>query len=88
MSSRSGMGKSLYVQRTAERLKEQVGSAEDVCVTIPIHGPTITPDSVLTFLAHHLENSKCMIYHLDVAPSVRIFSKNSLPSLMFTVLVY
>ena len=68
-SVRSGMGKSLYVKRMAEQLREHktVGT---VCVTIPIHGPTVSPNTVMELLKEHLINSHGTIFHLDVAPSV------------------
>ena len=66
------MGKSLYVQRMAVQLKT-VTKAElaDCQVVIPIHGPVVTPDVVLKFLKEHYQKTKCMIYHFDIAPSVR-----------------
>ena len=71
-SEQSGMGKSLYIHRMAEQLKT-VAKAELVnCqVVIPIHGPVVTPDVVIKFLKEHYQNHKCMIYHFDIAPSVR-----------------
>jgi hypothetical protein len=66
------MGKSLYIHRMAEQLK-MVTKAEvtDCEVVIPIHGPVVTPDVVLKFLKDHYRENKCMIYHFDIAPSVR-----------------
>ena len=72
LSSQSGMGKSLYVQRIAEKLKTEMELSEDASVTIPMHGPVVTPDSMLQFFSKYMEKSKCAIYHLDVAPSVSI----------------
>ena len=71
-SERTGMGKSLYIQRMAAELKSVIKvKFVDCQVVIPIHGPIVTPDVVLTFLKEHYENNKCMIYHFDIAPSVR-----------------
>ena len=72
-SERAGMGKSLFIQRMAEELKI-VSKTEPVHVTIPIHGPIVTSDVVLTFLKEHYKNNKCMIYHFDIAPSVRVYA--------------
>ena len=72
-SERAGMGKSLFIQRMAEKLKI-VSKTETVHVTIPIHGPIVTSDDVLTFLKEHYKNNKCMIYHFDIAPSVRVYA--------------
>ena len=66
------MGKSLYIRRMAEQL-ETVTKAklEDCQVVIPIHGPVVTPDVVLKFLKEHYRKNKCVMYHFDIAPSVR-----------------
>lgn len=69
MSKRSGMGKSLYVQRRAEELHSRM-SRDDLAVTIPIHGPVVTNDTVLEFFNEQIERTKCTIYHLDIAPRV------------------
>ena len=62
------MGKSLYIQRMAQKLDK---NATAVCVTIPIHGPSVTADVVLTHLKdHYHHHKKAMIYHFDIAPSV------------------
>ena len=68
-STRSGMGKSLYVKRMADQLRahKAVGT---VCVTIPLHGPTVSPDIVMEFLKEHLMDLHCTIFHFDIAPSV------------------
>ena len=71
-STRSGMGKSLYIQRLSEKLTSKIGSKEDVIATIPIHGPIVTPDTVLDLLAKHIDRDECTIYHIDVAPSVSL----------------
>ena len=68
-STRSGMGKSLYIQRMAEDLRICVNT-DNVYVTVPIHGPNVTPNNVLKFLQPHMEKPHCVIYHFDVAPTV------------------
>ena len=77
-SERSGMGKSLYIHRMAEQLKA-VTKAElaDCQVVIPIHGPVVTPDVLLKFLKEHYRKGKCVIYHFDIAPSVRTVMADS-----------
>jgi hypothetical protein len=69
LSRRSGMGKSLYIRRMAGRLKSQKLKQND-CVTIPIHGPAVSPDTVLEFLNQYDfdANSQCSIFHFDIAP--------------------
>ena len=69
-STRSGMGKSLYIQRLTETLQALLPSNAVARVTIPIHGPTITPDMMLDFFEKHMDTDVCTIYHLDIAPSV------------------
>ena len=71
--NRSGMGKSLYIQRLAEDLKERLEQTEVSCVTIPLHGPVITPDTVLELFQNHFKKPSCYIYHIDIAPSVSMF---------------
>ena len=66
------MGKSLYIQRRADELKQNLLSTNPVHVTIPIHGPVATSDIVLEFLRQHMDRGNCTIYHLDIAPSVSV----------------
>ena len=70
-SQRSGMGKSLYIRRRAEFLVD-LNPTSKGCVTIPVHGPRVTPDSVMAFLKDHIANSTGTIFHIDVSPSVSI----------------
>ena len=70
-SNRGGMGKSLFIKRMAQRLKQECKSQESVYAVIPIHGPLVTSDVILKFFMGRYEDDKCMIYHLDIAPSVR-----------------
>ena len=72
-STRSGMGKSLYIQRLTESLQTMRPSNAVARVIIPIHGPTITPDMMLDFFEKHFDSDVCIIYHLDVAPSVSTY---------------
>jgi hypothetical protein len=66
------MGKSLYIRRMAEQLKIITNAEPADCkVVIPVHGPVIASDVVLKFLKEHYRKNKCMIYHFDIAPSVR-----------------
>ena len=66
------MGKSLYVQRLAEKLQQSLRTTETVQVTIPLHGPVVTPDTVLELFKDHLKKPTCCIYHIDIAPNVSI----------------
>ena len=72
-SDRSGMGKSLYIKRLAQNLAMNLSRTEEaVHVTIPLHGPLVTPDTVLRLFKDHFKNQTCCIYHIDISPSVRI----------------
>ena len=64
------MGKSLYIQRMVEQLQMNVRSTGKACVTVPLHGPKVTPDLVMDYLEHHMQESACTIYHLDIASTV------------------
>jgi len=64
------MGKSLYIQRLTEDLMTTttVGPHE---IIIPIHGPKVTPDTIVNTLMNHCDNSHATIFHLDISPNVR-----------------
>ena len=68
------MGKSLYVQRLAEKLQKQLKTSEPVHVTVPLHGPVVTPDTVLDLFKEHWKKPTSYIYHIDVASNVRFLS--------------
>ena len=70
MSDRSGMGKSMYIQRLAEDLRRILRQQEVAHVTIPLHGPAVTPDTVLELFKDHFKRPTCCIYHIDIAPNV------------------
>ncbi len=69
-STRSGMGKSLYISRMADRLRLQC-STRNLSVTIPVHGPVVTQDTVMELLKEHMTNSTSTVFHLDVSRTVR-----------------
>ena len=67
-SQRSGMGKSLFVKRMAQTL-QCTDQYQAHLVSIPIHGPLVTADSVMELLKVHL----CVqfsIFHFDIASDV------------------
>ena len=64
------MGKTLFITRMAERLQSVVVEG-DVHITIPVHGPLVTTDSVMQYLVNHQSTSHCTILHFDISPSVR-----------------
>lgn len=64
------MGKSLFIQRMVEQLQMNVRNTGKVCITVPLHGPKVTPDVVMDYLEKHMLESACTIFHLDIAPTV------------------
>ena len=72
-SQRAGMGKSLYIQRRREALKSVTTHGPHE-VIVPIHGPMVTPDTVVGALKPHMGMSRPIIFHLDIAPNVSYWS--------------
>ena len=74
------MGKSLYVSRLTEKLKEKLNESNQsvtysLRVTIPVHGPTVNYDEIMKSLQQHSSNFADLppqIFHFDIASSVRI----------------
>ena len=68
------MGKSLYIQRMKEELKNKCyGISSDVI--IPVHGPKVTNDSIVQLLKSSVGNkdtNQAIIFHLDISPNVSI----------------
>ena len=70
-STRAGMGKSLFITRMAEKLQSVV-VGDNVHITIPIHGPQVTTDSIMQYLVNAYGRNKSheIILHFDISPSV------------------
>ncbi len=66
------MGKSLYVKKKAVSLSPAMSNGSDICVTIPIHGPVVTADTLMDYFKKYAGRENCTIYHLDIAPRVSI----------------
>ena len=67
-SQRSGMGKSLFIKRMAQA-QQCADQYQAHLVSIPIHGPLVTTDTVMELLRVHL----CVqfsIIHFDIASDV------------------
>ena len=64
------MGKSLFIQRMVEQLQMNMRSTGNSCVTVPLHGPKLSPDVVMNYLVNYMQESACTIFHLDIAPNV------------------
>ena len=69
-SQRAGMGKSLYIKRRVEALDELDTTQGQHEVIIPIHGPAVTPNTILGALKEYLGICYPIIFHFDIAPSV------------------
>ena len=76
-SQRAGMGKSLYIKRRTEDLLKSVTTDEPHEVIVPIHGPTVTSDTVVGALMPHIEKNFSIIFHLDIAPNVSYWSQHT-----------
>ena len=63
------MGKSFYIQQMAQSLKKKFGKTS-AKFTIPIHGPEVTPDTVMNFLCNHLRDPPNSMYHIDISSDV------------------
>jgi len=64
----SGMGKSLYVKRLVQKLQ-----APQSHVIIPVHGPVVNADTVMSSLCKHIPDYSAppaQIIHFDIASSV------------------
>jgi len=55
----------------ADQLREYK-STGTVHVTVPIHGPVVTMDTVMEFLKDHVKEATSTIFHFDIAPSVSV----------------
>ena len=64
------MGKSLYIKHRTEELLKSASTDGPHEVIVPIHGPTVTPDTVVGTLMPHIEKNFSVIFHLDIAPNV------------------
>uniref|UniRef100_A0A8B9G672 RING-type E3 ubiquitin transferase n=1 Tax=Amazona collaria TaxID=241587 RepID=A0A8B9G672_9PSIT len=85
-SKRAGVGKSLYVKRLHERLQEEQPDCTELLKTIRLIEPEVDEDKVLKSLLPFLKRehqTKSMIFHFDITPSVR----SGIPEFLFKLLV-
>ena len=70
-SKSSGMGKSLYVKRLAQKLRKQC-QIKSEHVIVPVHGPVVNADTVMASLGNHFtgQTPTAQIIHFDIASSV------------------
>ena len=81
-SNASGVGKTLYIRRMKERLVKHlkefnlIGNKSRNTVqpiaTIPLHGPIVTVNEVLSMLLNIQDNLQSSIIHLDIPQKVII----------------
>ena len=75
-SKRPGMGKSLYIQRLAEKLTENNVEYKCTIARIPIHGPSVSPSAIMRQLTEECSQDPSathkQIIHLDVSHSVSL----------------
>ena len=81
-SERAGMGKSLYVNRLTDKLEKMLNQSDksitySLCVTIPVHGPTVDSNEIMKSLQHSSSDFAvgyfpAQIFHFDIASSVSI----------------
>ena len=70
-SKQSGMGKSLFIERMERNLLQNLKAVGSARVVIPIHGPTVSPDTVLEALrGYNTPEYDNYIFHFDIAPGV------------------
>ena len=63
------MGKSLYIAQMAKELQKHKLNGK-IIVTVPIHGPHVTSDTIIKCLVAHQLDSFSTIIHFDIDPSV------------------
>ena len=63
------MGKTLYVTRMKEKL-QAVTPRHNSLITIPVHGPIVTVDSMIERLVQNEDSCDYSILHFDIPPSV------------------
>ena len=66
-SQRAGMGKSLYIKRRVEALDKLVTTDGPHEVIVSIHGPSVTPNTIVGALKEHMGISQPIIFHFDIA---------------------
>ena len=77
MSTCSGMGKTLFVQRIAAKLSALTHhSSTPVYVCIPINGPQVSSDQIVRYLMPHLQGPSAplpQLLHFDISHMVHLF---------------
>ena len=68
------MGKSLYVKRLSEQLGKNTKSrSQQFLVTIPVQGPCVSSEKIISLLEAQRDDSENKIYLLDIDPTVSLY---------------
>lgn len=72
-STRSGVGKSLYVKRREEDLQELTKTKTSLKVSLPLHARAVDFNYITRKLIEKTENPNARIFHIDITSEVCIF---------------
>ena len=76
VSTRPGMGKSLYIQRLADNVQSFHGDknySQAIFCHIPIHGPTVAASTIIPMLPAQKPTEQFLqVLHLDIGHSVSV----------------
>ena len=74
MSTQSGVGKSLYIRKMKDKLvkilKQKEKQSSRAMITVPLHGPVVTCDEILSMLLKEKSDLKSCIIHIDIPQKV------------------
>ena len=82
-SKGAGTGKSLFIRRMKDQLTKifkqenliAEGQSKKAILTVPLHGPVVTADEVLSMLLPQQDELKSSIIHLDIPQGVCALDK-------------
>lgn len=86
-STQSGVGKSLYIRKMKDELmkllKQKEKHSSKAIITVPLHGPVVTSDEVLSMLLEDETDLKSCIIHLDIPQRVSSYMSDVHVPLLF-----
>lgn len=72
MSTRSGMGKSLYIQRLVKKMENVCSVSGGIHRIVTLHGPDVSMDMVVKGLSAIGDDANLpIVLHLDISERVR-----------------
>ena len=90
ISTQSGVGKSLYIRKMKDKLmkllKQKEKHSSKAIITVPLHGPVVTSDEVLSMLLEDETDLKSCIVHLDIPQRVSSYLSKIHVTLLFLAL--